>query len=110
MTAGLVLGMPLAFGSAAAAVLLATGGGWAGPEARTWQVILGIGMACAVTALPILVLFMEKLELLRQPLGRGVPPSVAAPPLLKSTTLPRPRPRRPSPFRSTRSSVSPSSC
>jgi Kef-type K+ transport system membrane component KefB len=29
-------------------------------------------MACAVTALPILILFMEKLEILRQPLGQRI--------------------------------------
>jgi hypothetical protein len=29
-------------------------------------------MACAVTALPILILFMEKLGLLRQPLGQRI--------------------------------------
>jgi Kef-type K+ transport system membrane component KefB len=29
-------------------------------------------MACAVTALPILMLFMEKLEILRQPLGQRI--------------------------------------
>ncbi len=32
----------------------------------------GIGMACAVTALPILVLLLEKLEILRQPLGQRI--------------------------------------
>jgi Kef-type K+ transport system membrane component KefB len=35
-------------------------------------VILGIGMACAVTALPILVLLMEKLEILREPIGQRI--------------------------------------
>lgn len=34
--------------------------------------IVGIGMACAVTALPILVLLMEKLEILRQPIGQRI--------------------------------------
>ena len=34
--------------------------------------VLGIGMACAVTALPILILLMEKLELLRQPIGQRI--------------------------------------
>ena len=72
VTAGLALATPLLFGAAAAAVMLATGGGWAGPEGRTWQVVLGVGMACAVTALPILVLFMEKLEILRRPMGQRV--------------------------------------
>lgn len=70
-TAGLALIVPLVFGSLAAMVMLTTPG-WAGPEGQPWQVILGIGMACAVTALPILVLLMEKLDILRQPLGQRV--------------------------------------
>lgn len=72
VTAGLALGMPLLFGCAAAVVLLYTGPGWIGDAARPWQFIVGIGMACAVTALPILVLLMEKLEILRQPLGQRI--------------------------------------
>ena len=70
-TAGLALIVPLVFGSLAAMVMLTTPG-WAGPEGQPWQVILGIGMACAVTALPILVLLMEQLDILRQPLGQRV--------------------------------------
>jgi Kef-type K+ transport system membrane component KefB len=46
--------------------------GWIGPKAMTWQFVLGIGMACAVTALPILILLMEKLEILRQPIGQRI--------------------------------------
>lgn len=72
VTAGLALLIPLIFGSVAAAILLQTGMGWAGEKGQYWQVILGIGMACAVTALPILILFMEKLEILRQPLGQRI--------------------------------------
>jgi Kef-type K+ transport system membrane component KefB len=71
ITAGLALGTPLLFGSLAAAALLAVDG-WMGPKALTWQFILGVGMACAVTALPILILFMEKLEILRQPIGQRI--------------------------------------
>jgi Kef-type K+ transport system membrane component KefB len=71
ITAGLALGTPLAFGCAAAAVLLMQDG-WIGPKAMTWQFVLGIGMACAVTALPILILLMEKLEILRQPIGQRI--------------------------------------
>ncbi|MGE5320008.1 MAG: cation:proton antiporter [Hyphomicrobiaceae bacterium] len=71
ITAGLALGTPLVFGSAAAAVLLGFDG-WMGPQALTWQFVLGVGMACAVTALPILILFMEKLEVLRQPIGQRI--------------------------------------
>jgi Kef-type K+ transport system membrane component KefB len=43
-----------------------------GPKAMTWQFVLGVGMACAVTALPILILLMEKLEVLRQPIGQRI--------------------------------------
>lgn len=71
VTAGLALVAPLAAGSLAALVLVRFPG-WRGAEGADWQVVLGIGMACAVTALPILVLFLEKLEILRQPLGQRV--------------------------------------
>jgi Kef-type K+ transport system membrane component KefB len=71
ITAGLALGMPLLFGCAAAAVIVRYSG-WIGPRAGTWQFILGVGMSCAVTALPILILFMEKLEILRQPIGQRI--------------------------------------
>ncbi|KQR80818.1 cation:proton antiporter [Sphingomonas sp. Leaf343] len=69
VTASLALGVPLLTGSIAAVLLLRTDG-WRGPEGATWQVVVGIGMACAVTALPILVLLMEKLGILRTPLGQ----------------------------------------
>jgi Kef-type K+ transport system membrane component KefB len=71
ITAGLALGTPLAFGCAAAALLI-TQSGWMGPKAMPWQFVLGVGMACAVTALPILILLMEKLEILRQPIGQRI--------------------------------------
>ena len=72
ITAGLALGVPMVFGSAAAVVLLGMGAQWMGPQARTWQFVVGVGMACAVTALPILILLMEKLEILRQPIGQRI--------------------------------------
>ena len=72
ITAGLALGAPLALGCGAAMLMLALGGGWIGPRGATWQFVLGIGMACAVTALPILILFLEKLNILRQPLGQRI--------------------------------------
>ncbi len=71
VTAGLALGLPLMFGCGAALLLLAQQG-WIGVAAERWQFVLGIGMACAVTALPILILLMEKLEILRQPLGQRI--------------------------------------
>jgi len=72
VTAGLALLTPLLFGSIAALIMLDVSGGWIGPKGQPWQFVLGIGMACAVTALPILVLFMDKLEILRQPLGQRI--------------------------------------
>ncbi len=71
ITAGLALGVPLLFGSVTAAGMLLFEG-WMGPKALTWQFIVGVGMACAVTALPILILLMEKLDILRQPLGQRI--------------------------------------
>jgi Kef-type K+ transport system membrane component KefB len=71
VTAGLALGVPLVAGCAVAAGL-ALYGGWVGPRAGSWQFIFGVGMCCAVTALPILVLFLDKLAILREPLGQRV--------------------------------------
>ena len=71
ITAGLALGMPLAFGSAVALGMLGFDG-WIGDKGLPWQFVVGVGMACAVTALPILILFMEKLEILRQPMGQRI--------------------------------------
>lgn len=71
ITAGLALGTPLLFGCGAAALMLGFDG-WMGPRALTWQFVVGVGMACAVTALPILILLMEKLEVLRQPIGQRI--------------------------------------
>jgi len=71
ITAGLALGMPLLFGCVAGLGLLSMDG-WMGVRAMSWQFVLGIGMACAVTALPILILLMEKLDILRQPIGQRI--------------------------------------
>ncbi|MEQ1548036.1 MAG: cation:proton antiporter [Chakrabartia sp.] len=72
ITSGLALAVPLIFGSAAALLLLNFGGQWIGAKGQPWQFVVGIGMACAVTALPILVLLMEKLEILREPMGQRI--------------------------------------
>ena len=69
ITAGLALGVPLAFGCLAA-LGIGRYAGWMGPKALPWQFTLGIGMSCAVTALPILILLMEKLKILREPIGQ----------------------------------------
>jgi Kef-type K+ transport system membrane component KefB len=71
VTAGLAMGSPLLLGGALGIAMLALGG-WAGPKALDWQFVAAIGMACSVTALPILVLLMEKMAILRQPLGQRI--------------------------------------
>jgi Kef-type K+ transport system membrane component KefB len=74
VTAGLAMVMPMALGAAVAAALLYFGTpvAWMGAKAQDWQFVTGIGMACAVTALPILVLFLTKLGILRSPLGQRI--------------------------------------
>ena len=71
ITAGMALGTPLLFGCVVALGMLLFEG-WMGPSARPWQFVVGVGMACAVTALPILILLMERLDVLRQPLGQRI--------------------------------------
>ncbi|MGR9109045.1 MAG: cation:proton antiporter [Gammaproteobacteria bacterium] len=71
ITAVFALGTPLLLGSLVAFGLL-TIPGWIGPHADEWQFVVGVGMSCAVTALPILILFMEKLEILRLPIGQRI--------------------------------------
>ena len=71
ITAGLALGTPLMFGCAVALGMLLLDG-WMGSGAQPWQFVVGVGMACAVTALPILILLMERLDVLRHPLGQRV--------------------------------------
>lgn len=71
ITAGLALGTPLLFGALAALGMLRFPG-WVGEGGQPWQFVAGVGMACAVTALPILILLMEKLEILRSALGQRI--------------------------------------
>ena len=71
IAAGFALVTPLCAG-ALVAVWLVGQGGWMGEAAESWQFVLGIGMASAVTALPILALFLERLQLLKQPLGQRI--------------------------------------
>ncbi len=72
ITAGLALGVPLLLGAGAALLMLLYSSDWMGARATSWQFVLGVGMACAVTALPILILLMEKLQILREPLGQRI--------------------------------------
>ncbi|MBN8263591.1 MAG: cation:proton antiporter [Xanthomonadales bacterium] len=70
-TAALALGVPLVLGALVGLGMLRFDG-WIGPRGTPSQFVAGIGMACAVTALPILVLLMEKLAILRTPLGQRI--------------------------------------
>lgn len=71
ITAGLALGTPLLFGALAAVGMLQFPG-WVGASGESWQFVAGVGMSCAVTALPILILLMEKLDILRTQLGQRI--------------------------------------
>ena len=71
VTAGLALAVPLILGAGTAAVLMQDAG-WIGAKGAHWQMVLAIGMSCAVTALPILVLFLDRLGMLDQPLGQRI--------------------------------------
>lgn len=72
VTAGLAMFTPMLAGALIGLALIWHSPEWVGSQARSWQFVAGIGMASAVTALPILILFMEKLEILRTPLGQRV--------------------------------------
>jgi Kef-type K+ transport system membrane component KefB len=71
VTAGLALFVPLSLG---VLVTIALGRSitWLEPQGTGWQSVLGIGMASAVTALRILVLFLEQLNILHAPIGRRI--------------------------------------
>ncbi|MEZ6036524.1 MAG: cation:proton antiporter [Planctomycetota bacterium] len=71
ITAGLALGVPLAFGALVATGMLGFDV-WLGEHGKPWQFIVGVGMSCAVTALPILILLMDKLQMLRSHLGQRI--------------------------------------
>ncbi len=72
LTAALALAMPFIFGALVGIGLLMQSSAWMGTHGNPLQLVLGVGMACAVTALPILVLLLERLGILRQPLGQRV--------------------------------------
>lgn len=71
VTAGFALILPFTL-CVLVAVPLSGRVGWVGASAEKWQFIAGVGMACSVTALPILALFLEKLGIRRLPLGQRV--------------------------------------
>jgi Kef-type K+ transport system membrane component KefB len=70
VAAGAALGSPLVLGCFAALFLI--GPAWIGTAAQPWQFVIAMGMSCAVTALPVLILLMDKLAVLRTPLGQRI--------------------------------------
>lgn len=71
ITAGFALAIPLLLGCLVA-MALSSNARWIGSAASDWQFTFGVGMACAVTALPILILLLDKLAILRMPIGQRV--------------------------------------
>lgn len=71
ITAGFALGAPLILGCLFSLSLIPWGH-WVGTQAQTWQFVMGIGMATAVTALPVLIMFMEKMNILDRLIGQKV--------------------------------------
>lgn len=71
LAAGFALVVPLVLGALVAWGMVQSPG-WVGDKGQVWQAVLGIGMACAVTALPVLLMFLGQLGLLRQPLGQRI--------------------------------------
>lgn len=59
VTAALALGAPMLLGAIAALAMLRFSN-WVGPHGAPWQMVLGIGIACAVTALPILAALLDE--------------------------------------------------
>jgi Kef-type K+ transport system membrane component KefB len=71
ITAGLALGVPLVLG-VLLGFLLSANARWIGEQASQWQFVAAVGMACAVTALPVLILLLDKLSILNTPIGQRV--------------------------------------
>ncbi len=72
VTASFALVTPLVLGILVGSLILWYDPAAMGGAAFPWQFVVAIGMACSVTALPILMLFMEKIDILRRPLGQRV--------------------------------------
>lgn len=69
-TALLALSVPVLLGAAAGTLMLTWSSEWIGAAGSDWQFVVGIGMACAVTALPVLVVLLEHLGALRTEFGQ----------------------------------------
>lgn len=71
-TAACALLVPLLLGTLLAGLLWYWWPAFVGPHASGVQFAAAVGMACAVTALPILMLFLQKLGVLRTAFGQRV--------------------------------------
>lgn len=71
VVASLAFMTPFAF-SVCVGIVIMGWGNWIGVKGSYWQVLLSIGMACSVTALPILILFLENLGIFRTLFGQRV--------------------------------------
>lgn len=58
----LIIGMPLV-------IFLSFNHRWIGDDAHKWQFVLSTGMALSVTALPILVLLLDRMKILKTDIG-----------------------------------------
>lgn len=71
ITVALALSVPLLLGVIVGTSLLSYSG-WIGVGVHHWQFVLSIGMCTSITALPVLIIFLDKLGLLRQSIGQRV--------------------------------------
>lgn len=67
-TSFFALATPLIIGSLFA-VVISFNSKWLGANAMQWQFVLSVGMAMSITALPILVLLLEKMNILKSEIG-----------------------------------------
>jgi Kef-type K+ transport system membrane component KefB len=58
----LVASLPLAY-------LLSSSGRWMGADSQRWQFSLSVGMSLSITALPILIILLEKMDILKKDIG-----------------------------------------
>jgi Kef-type K+ transport system membrane component KefB len=58
----LVISLPLAY-------LLSSSSRWMGADSHRWQFSLSVGMALSITALPILIILLEKMDILKKDIG-----------------------------------------
>lgn len=72
VTAGWAFAVPALLGGVVALVIAYVLPDWVGAHAGPMGFALGVGLACAVTALPILVLLLEQLGIYQSALGQRV--------------------------------------